>query len=129
MREDQFVNHTGEHGVFDDLPGYVNNNTQWPRSYGNSYHDWVYNPNDRYYYYTKSVAPGEETGYPLFTSYEVKKVPEARNAGELLSEGMYFTLEISTQAISARNLDGTLMDDADYAAAWAAALRGEKPEL
>ena len=127
--EDQFVNHTGEHGVFDDLPGYVNNNTQWPRSYGNSYHDWVYNPNDRYYYYTKSVAPGEETGYPLFTSYEVKKVPEARNAGELLSEGMYFTLEISTQAISARNLDGTLMDDADYAAAWAAALRGEKPEL
>ncbi len=125
--EDQFVNHTGEHGVFDNLPGYKNNNTQWPRNYGNELNDWVYNPVDKYYYYKNSVAPGAETGSPLFTSYTVKKIPEATNAGTLLTVEMYFTLEIATQAISARNLDGTLMTD--YQAAWTAALNGEKPQI
>lgn len=116
--EDQFVNHTGEHGVFDGLAGYKNTSTDTPKNYSDDYNGWVYK--DGYYYCKTSVAPGADTPTPLFTSYEIKKIPHARNSGVVLSESMYFTLEISTQAINARKSDGTLRTD--WENAWAEAL-------
>lgn len=121
--EDQFVTHKGEHGVFDGLAGYVNENTQTPKSFSNPYPEtngWFYK--DGYYYFTKSVAPGATTITPLFDSYTISKVPHVTNGGVTVSEGMYFTLEIATQAISARNSDGTLKPDSEYYNAWVGAL-------
>lgn len=120
--EDQFVNHSGQHGEFIGLAGYSNNNKG--TSYSNPYpasNGWYYE--DGYYYYTKTVAPGATTASPLFSSYTISKIPHTTNAGDqLLSENMYFTLEIATQAISARNSDGTLRLDSDYLDAWDDAL-------
>ena len=111
--EDQFVDHTGEHGVFVNLAGYQN--TKYSKNYDNTLNDWEYNSNDRYWYYTKPVAAGAETK-PLFESYTVKMIPHASISGTLLSKDMYFTLEVATQAISAKKLDGTTRTD--YATAW-----------
>lgn len=140
--EDQFVNHNGTHGVFVDLPGYwnktVDSHSTEATAYPNpSSSNWELRE-DGYYYYTKVVAPGKATGEtgvdettgkpihdPLFTSYTVSKIPEVENAGELVFN-MYFTLEIATQAISAVKSNGDIMDDDDYAAAWAAAKAGNK---
>ncbi len=142
--EDQFVSHSGEHGVFVDLPGYWNKTVQGHNTeataYTNPTNNWKYNSEDGYYYYTKVVAPGKATGEtgvdantgnllhdPLFTSYTVSKVPKAEIGGvELKDVSMHFTLEIATQAISARKSNGEVLDDSDYAAAWAAALQGNK---
>ena len=121
--EDQFVTHKGEHGVFDGLAGYVNNNTATQKSFSNPYPEtngWFYK--DGYYYFTKSVKPGAATDTPLFNSYTISKIPHATNGGVIVSPGMYFTLEIATQAISARNSDGTLKPDSDYYNAWVDAL-------
>ena len=108
--EDQFVNKDRKHGEFVNLAGY---------DQPNSYNGWVYNPNDGYYYYTASVQPGDPTN-SLFDSYTVKEIPKAQMGGiPLTSAQMYFTLEIATQAISARTSNGTLVED--YAQAWAKA--------
>lgn len=120
--EDQFENHNGKHGVFKGLAGYQNDSVNV--SFGNPYPEradssWKYNSSDRYYYYTSPVAPGDTTAARLFESYTIFKIPVARNAGVLLDRDMYFTLEIATQAISARNNDGSLKTD--YEAAWRAA--------
>ncbi len=120
--EDQFVTHAGTHGVFDGLAGYKNNNPDTPKDFSNPYPataGWYYK--DGYYYFTKSVAKGEATDTPLFNSYTISKVPHATNAGVVLSGDMYFTLEIATQAISARNLDGSLKPDSEYLTVWEAA--------
>lgn len=112
--EDQFVNHTGEHGVFEGLAGY-RNDKEHINNTGVNVNDWVYNTSDRYYYYTLPVAVGADTK-PLFESYTVNKIPHTKNSGTSLSQNMYFTLEISTQAINARTSNGTLRED--YAQAW-----------
>ena len=67
----------------------------------------------------------------LFEKYFIKSTPEAISiAGRVLSgTDIYFRLEISTQAISARTSNGTLIPDANYADAWAAAEDGEKPTV
>lgn len=119
--EDQFEKHTGTHGEFIGLAGYSNNSKG--TSYSNPYPEtngWYYE--DGYYYFTKSVAPGATTATPLFDSYTISKIPHATNGGKIVSQGMYFTLEIATQAISARNSDGTLKPDSEYLNAWHAAL-------
>ncbi len=110
--QDQFENHSGQHGEFVNLAGY--SNTAKSTSYANPYPSadneagcWYYCSKDRYYYFSKPVAPDAETGVPLFDSYTISKIPEATNAGVTLEAEMYFTLEIATQAISAKMLDGT----------------------
>ena len=123
--EDQFKNHTGEHGVFVNLAGY-SNKTYGPTQASNPVKNWFYNDEDGYYYYTKTVAPGMATGQTeingpydaLFDSYTIKKIPHAELAGEYLDAHMYFVLEIATQAISARTDDGTLRPNSDYLDAW-----------
>ena len=115
--EDQFVNHDGLHGVFEDLAGYFNEE-YGPDSATNPLNGWYYDPTDRYFYYTQPVAPGEDTA-ELFSSYTVKMIPHATNTGVVLSHNMYFTLEIATQAINARTSNGTLLDGEDaYKQAW-----------
>lgn len=124
--QDQFgENAQHEHGVFVGLAGYGNTPNPYPSNNSDAQGRWYYNSIDRYYYYSKPVASGATTEVPLFQSYTISKVPTASIAGRVLSNGMYFTLEIATQAISAVSNDGTVMTD--YAAAWAAAKNGEKP--
>jgi len=102
--EDQFVNKTCLQGRFTGLPGTK----------------WVLNETDGYYYYTEPVPAGQAVPHPLFTEYKVGKAPAAAIAGEV--QDIYFTLEIATQAISARKLDGTHYT---YTEAWARALADE----
>ncbi len=127
--EDQFVDHSGQHGVFEELHGYKN--IAYGKDYTNvdNVNNWVYDPDDRYFYYTKPVAPGMATGQTvengpydrLFKSYTIKMIPHTSNYGVALSKQMYFTLEVATQAINARTSNGTLMTD--YKKAWADALK------
>ena len=113
--EDQFVNGTHNHGHFVDLAGYDKDD---------GYNNW-YVGDDGFYYYSLSVAPDAQTN-ALFTKYVLGTKPDAQIAGaDIDDKHMHFVLEISTQAISARTSNGTLMTD--YEAAWAAASRGEKP--
>lgn len=98
--EDQFVNKTYIQGKFTGLPGT----------------DWVLNETDGYYYYTKVVPKDQAVPSPLFTEYKVGKAPGAAIAGNV--QEIYFTLEIATQAISAKKLDGT---NYTYTEAWARA--------
>ena len=116
--EDQFVTKNKVHGEFVGLAGYDK---------ADGHNNWVVG-DDGFYYYTQSVAPGQKTNQ-LFEKYFIKSTPEAISiAGEVMSGAdIYFRLEISTQAISARTSNGTLITD--YAAAWAAAENGEKPTV
>ena len=98
--EDQFVNKTYLQGKFTGLPGT----------------DWVLNETDGYYYYTKVVPRDQAVPSPLFTEYKVGTAPGAAIAGAV--QEIYFTLEIATQAISAKKLDGT---NYTYTEAWARA--------
>ena len=98
--KDQFVNEEdGVQGTFEGLPGY--------KGAANSLHNWVFDPSDGYYYYTKVVPVGERIPAtdPLFTKYTVGSVPTVRIAGE--GRPLYFVLEIATQAVSANKLDGS----------------------
>ena len=95
--EDVIVNKTNIQGEFTGLPG-----TNWVLG------------SDGYYYYTEAVPAGQAVPNNLFTKYEVKRAPGAAIAGAV--QEIYFTLEIATQAISAKKLDGT---NYTYTAAWA----------
>lgn len=121
--EDQFVSHAGQHGVFENLAGYSNrtNNTSYSNPFpsNGTKGSWYYSSRDNYYYFSKAVAPGDPTGEPLFKSYTVSKIPEASNGAHPLDVEMYFTLEIATQAISARKSDGSLKT---WTEAWKEAL-------
>ena len=114
---DQFGTGTGKFGVFDGLVGYTKNGKSGAGNAG-----WV-KGNDGYYYYTTKVAPDATTGTAVFTSYTVTlaNVPKIKVAGAL--QEVHFVMEISTQAISAKKVDGT-----DYAwnKAWENAL-GKDP--
>ena len=95
--QDQFVTGAQRHGKFEGLPG-----TKWVKG------------DDGYYYYTEIVPAGEDVPNDLFTSYTVGDVPGVAIAGE--APQIYFRLEIATQAISAKKLDGS--DYTPYTAAW-----------
>ena len=104
--QDQFVKTTaGTHGKFTDLAGYKGAN--------NPLNGW-YLCTDGYYYYEHAVEPGKVTGYDnegnyvqqkLFTSYEVGTAPKVTISG--VNTDIHFSLEISTQAVSAIKLDGS----------------------
>ena len=113
--QDQFVSHNGYHGFFVNLAGYKNNNKS--TNYGNPLNDWFLN-SDGYYYYKNIVREGGSipSDKPLFTSYTVDKNPAVVVAGAV--KDVYFTLEISTQAVTAKNSDGT---DATLTEAWSKA--------
>lgn len=97
--EDVIVKKTNIQGEFTDLPG-----TKWVVG------------SDGYYYYTEVVPAGQAIPNNLFTKYEVKRAPGAAIAGAV--QEIYFSLEIATQAISAKKLDGT---NYTYTEAWARA--------
>lgn len=107
--KDQFINtNAGQQGTFTDLAGY--------KGAANEINNWVYNPNDGYYYYKYVVPVGESIPDtdPLFTRYTVGSVPTVRVAGE--AREIYFVLEIATQAVSANKLDKSHY--ATYTEAW-----------
>ena len=106
---DQFGTGTGHFGVFDGLVGYTKNGKSGAGNTG-----WV-KGKDGYYYYTTKVAPNATTATALFNSYTVTlaNVPKIKVAGEL--QEVHFVMEISTQAISAKKLDGS---DYNWYEAW-----------
>ena len=114
---DQFGTGTGHFGVFDGLVGYTKNEKNGTGNTG-----WV-KGNDGYYYYTTKVAPNATTGTPVFNTYTVTlaNVPKIKVAGAL--QEVHFVMEISAQAISAKQLDGS---DYTWNAAWTNAL-GKDP--
>lgn len=114
---DQFGTGTGHFGVFDGLVGYTKNDKTGAGNDG-----WV-KGNDGYYYYTTKVAPNATTGTPVFNTYTVTlaNVPKIKVAGAL--QEVHFVMEISAQAISAKQLDGS---DYTWNAAWTNAL-GKDP--
>ena len=130
--EDQFgKNAEHNHGEFVGLAGNKENTENTTGD--NPYKDWVL-CKDGYYYYTKAVAP-EGTTSALFSSYKVLDMPEAEIGGVVLpGKTMHFTLEISTQAIAANQLDGKVKQTGegedktdDWASAWAKIL-GSAPQ-
>ena len=101
--QDQFVGEKPQkQGKFTGLPG----------------KNWTLK-SDGYYYYSEPVAPGkiigtapedatnkdDYLGNPLFTEYKVGTAPGAAVAGRVMQ--IHFVLEIATQAISAKKVDGT----------------------
>lgn len=112
--QDQFVTKAGataparKHGTFTGLVGYDDDYSG----------DWVIG-NDGYYYYTKLVKEGQAipSSDPLFTNYTVGMNPTVVVAGAV--KDIYFTLEISTQAVTAKKPDG---GDFTWAQAWQNAL-------
>ena len=110
---DQFGTGNGHFGVFDGLVGYGKNGKNGTGNTG-----WV-KGNDGYYYYNTKVAPNATTGTALFNSYTVTlaNVPKIKVAGAL--QEVHFVMEISTQAISAKKLDGS---DYTWNVAWNNAL-------
>ena len=124
--ENQFVStSTAEadlHGRFVGLPGYKGAATfkadEGATTVGGITPGWQL-CTDGYYYYTKMVAPNDFTS-PLFTSYTTLKIPKASLAGvELEGADMHFVLEISTQAITAVNMDGHKDSRYTWKQAWA----------
>ena len=109
--KDQFVLSASQgrkQGKFAGLAGYDQSTT---------YKNWFYNSVDGFYYYTKYVEPGKATGEngadtsgnlihdPLFSTYTVGVAPDSQLGG--LDVEIHFSLEISTQAISAKKSDGS----------------------
>ena len=134
--QDQFgkgVTSDHDHGEFIGLAGYKNSGSTGNTDGSITYNNWVL-CTDGYYYYKKAVAPNGTTS-ALFDSYTVKTKPNVDIAAdEGINTNMHFTLEISTQAIAATELDGTVKqtgegDDKedDWASAWAKAL-GSAPQ-
>lgn len=107
--QDQFVKtKAGTHGTFVGLAGY--------KGGSNPLNKWYYDASDGYYYYTDPVKAGAVVPSPLFTSYTVGTAPIVDVAGA--EKPVYFVLEIATQAISAKKIDGTYYS---YEEAWARA--------
>ena len=108
--QDQFVTKARKHGSFTGLVGYADD---YP-----STGKWVL-CEDGYYYYTEKVAAGATvpSDDPLFESYTVDKNPAVAVAGKV--KDVYFTLEISTQAVTAKKIDGS---DYTWDQAWKNAL-------
>ena len=105
--EDQFVKTTaGTHGTFVGLAGYKGGD--------NPLNKWHLEA-DGYYYYEDPVPAGEPVPNKLFTSYTVGTMPDVTVAAQKIP--VYFVMEIATQAISAKKLDGTPY--ATYTDAWA----------
>ncbi len=126
--QDQF-SETGQHkhGAFKNLPGYKNDTEAGTPGTTVFTSDWWVMGGDGYYYFKYVVpagksVPAQDTdtkylavsasgttektdGAPLFESYTIKDAPDARVAGKV--EDIFFELEIATQAISAKKLDGT----------------------
>ena len=99
--QDQFgKTEEGGHGKFTGLPGY--------KGGPNPIDNWML-CEDGYYYYTEVVESGDMTETDLFTEYEVKQRPGAVSiAGDVIpTSEMHFELEIATQAISAKKVDGS----------------------
>ena len=109
--QDQFVNTTaGTHGTFTDLAGYKGAN--------NPLNKW-YLCDDGFYYYSDPVDPGkiigtapsgatnasDYLGNPLFTKYEIGTAPSVTISG--VNTNIHFSLEIATQAVTAKKLDGS----------------------
>jgi len=109
--QDQFVNTTaGTHGTFTDLAGYKGAN--------NPLNKW-YLCDDGFYYYSDPVDPGkiigtapsgatnasDYLGNPLFTKYEIGTAPSVTISG--VNTKIHFSLEIATQAVTAKKLDGS----------------------
>lgn len=113
--QDQFVTKAPatkparKHGTFTGLVGY-------DEDYEG---DWVIG-NDGYYYYKILVPAGASipSTDPLFTKYEVGMNPAVVVAGKV--KDVYFTLEISTQAVTAKKPDGS---DFTWNKAWENALQ------
>ena len=112
--QDQFVKAANadkarSHGHFSRLAGYTYSGSD--SSYENypATGKWVRGA-DGFYYYTEKVEAGESipSDDPLFKKYTVGEAPAVKVAGQ--KTDIYFQLEISTQAISAKKLDGS-----DYA--------------
>ena len=108
---DQFVTKARKHGSFTGLVGYDDDYEG----------DWVL-CEDGYYYYTVKVPAGDPipSDDPLFVSYTVDKNPAVVVAGKV--NDVYFTLEIATQAVTAKKIDGT---DYTWKGAWKNALGAE----
>lgn len=126
--QDQFINTTHEQGTFEGLVGYNGASSQY----------WV-KGEDGYYYYKYPVPanngtiPGNyidpDTGdtetattqimaaQPLFTKYTIGTAPTVDIADK--NTAIHFELEIATQAISAKNIDGSYLS---MTAAWTKAL-------
>lgn len=109
--QDQFVNTTaGTHGTFTGLAGYKGTN--------NPLNKW-YLCDDGFYYYSDPVDPGkiigtapsgatnasDYLGNPLFTKYEIGTAPSVTISG--VNTNIHFSLEIATQAVTAKKLDGS----------------------
>ena len=109
--QDQFVNTTaGTHGTFTDLAGY--------KGTSNPLNKW-YLCDDGFYYYSDPVDPGkiigtapsgatnasDYLGNPLFTKYEIGTAPSVTISG--VNTNIHFSLEIATQAVTAKKLDGS----------------------
>jgi hypothetical protein len=111
---DQFVTKARKHGTFSGLVGY-------DADYDG---DWVL-CEDGYYYYTVKVPAGDPipSDDPLFVSYTVDRNPAVVVAGKV--HDVYFTLEIATQAVTAKKIDGS---DYDWKGAWKNALGAEPVE-
>lgn len=92
--EDQFMNKNRTHGKFENLAGYDID------SGSNGWHLGT----DGYYYYEDYIAPGAPVPVPLFTNYIVDEAPIVTLSG--VDTKVYFVLEIATQAVSAKKLDG-----------------------
>lgn len=129
--EDQFITKTGasnparEQGEFAGLIGYdLTSSNYWVKGM------------DGYYYFKhvvpaedgtipgayKTVSEGQATDVtgpsaPLFSTYTIKKAPNAAIAG--LGKTIHFELEVATQAVSAKKLDGTYLT---WQEAWVKAL-------
>lgn len=105
--EDQFVKTTaGTHGTFVGLAGY--------KGGANPLNKWHLS-DDGFYYYEDPVPAGDPVPNNLFTSYTVGTMPEVTISDVPVQ--VYFVMEIATQAISAKKLDGTYY--ATYTEAWA----------
>ena len=109
--QDQFVTKARKHGSFTGLVGYNDDYSG----------DWVL-CEDGYYYYKNVVKVGATvpTTDPLFVSYTVDKNPAVVVAGKV--KDVYFTLEISTQAVTAKKIDGS---DYEWDEAWENALNAK----
>jgi hypothetical protein len=110
--QDQFVSHKGLHGWFVDLPGYRNDNKGIDND--EEVNNWILI--DGYYYYKNKVSAGQAVPDDLFTSYTVGLNPAVVVAGEV--KDVYFTLEIATQAVTAKNPTG---GDYSLSEAWSKA--------